>query len=137
MGDGVSGAGEVGLTSDTGVTLLEVRNLIEESMSTFSATVASSMRESFCNIEELISTKVDSVRQEFNALLPDSPSLPPVRKSSSQGRQDPSQGRLVTDYGKSGADLVDPEEEELTGSPGINVDSLFDALSSAGFMTRQ
>ena len=110
---------DVGVASGAGVSESFVRDLIKDSLAVFSTTLSSSMAESFCNMEELISNQVASVRQDFNSFFSGPPPHSPVQPSPSQGQPDPSLGRPDSDYGKSGAKRGETEGEGMTDFPDL------------------
>ena len=86
-------------------------------MESFSGSLSSSMEQSFLNIQEMIDTRI-SARMSNDSFS--APSHPPVRMSSNQGQQDPSQPR-VRRCDRHRPEAVDPEGVESIDSPNVNV----------------
>ena len=120
------------MTATTSLTLSSVQEIVNASMSEFTSSMSRSMKASFENIEELISSQIADIRQEFltNASFTDNPSRPPVKQSYGQGRSDHSHGRTITEFRHSGSGNVEPEGVEQTVSPII--DNVVKSLLSAG-----
>ena len=131
LGDGNPSDFDVDKSSGSSMSASEIKSLISDSMLEFSNTMAASMSQSYSNIQELISTQIGSVRQDFNLSLADNPPHPPVQQSSSQGRSDPSRPMPHIAYGKAGAEVGETEGDVVTDSP-IDVFMVREALASLG-----
>ena len=103
MDNGNPSISNVGATPGPELSVNTVRDIINESMSEFAKTFSASMTQSYISIEDLINSKVDGVREEFNLSIADFPPHPPVQQSHSQGRSETSHPDPRIVYGKTGA----------------------------------
>ena len=91
---------ESNVSAASSVTITDVKEVVDNSISDFSDKIAVSMKESFVNIQDFISSQIAGVRDEFINLssFTDNPSHPPVEQSVSQGRPDHSRSLTETEY---------------------------------------
>ena len=136
----VEGQGDHGVANDAipsvGISEVRVKELISDSLASFSQSFADSMKDSFAKIDDLISQQISqvNVNQDVdNFSFSESPHVP-IQPSLGTERPDPSQVSAQQDYGKSGCD----PEESVRGESAISPDlmSWVSDLQAAGFRIR-
>ena len=92
------------------------------------------MQESFSNIQEMVASQIESIRQDVasNHSISDSPSHPPVQQAPCQGRMDPPYRKSRTGDGTPGTQGSGTEGAELATLTPSNVMFLLDRIREAG-----